>query len=628
MVANFSFRAKLIALLLSTIIGFIVVTLVALSGLSTQQQTSHRLQSLSDIDNNLNLLVISMMEKYQQIQSLSDDNYSAYIEKANQDKELFLQSLDLDITSINTDEGKNLLESTQGSLNSYSDALGNMVALRKAIGFNIQSGIMGEIATLGEVVLNEISFLSLLRQDFLPTSEAQKQYVFEPTPENKAIYEENFDKFYNRILTFGLEEQYGTNINAYNDKIKVFTSEYDKLKQAEENFDSQRASFLENRLNASNYLKEKIITAEETARSSSTQATYTLIAVCLSVALFATLIMIAIGRSVNATLKQIIKDLTKVEEGNLTARLPINQKRNDEFDQLCGSVNKMTAGLGDVIGGVVNTSTTVSNMVTELNTAVNNIAESNKSVNLQTNSLAAATEEISTTISGIADTTNDLSHQSHATYQSAQNGAQTIKVALDSLNQTIEVVNQTNHQLNALGQLSTDIDGVIAMINDLANQTNLLALNAAIEAARAGEAGRGFSVVADEVRSLAEKTVDATSKITDIVNTIQDSTNTAISTMQGGQENLNKIEEYGEKAGQAMHEIELNAQTGSNAATEMASSIQEVAKTAVHMSQQMDDIAQQLQEDSNSIGTIASNTTQIHSMVDDLDKKAKVFQTN
>ncbi|TBR41105.1 methyl-accepting chemotaxis protein [Marinomonas agarivorans] len=627
MLKHFSFKAKLITLLFSSIIGFVVVALVALNGLSTQQQASNRLQSLLNTEGNINTIALAMMERYEQAQSINNDNYESSLTEIENEKQRFSELLDNSLTTIESEEGKRLLTATKESAIGYFDTLTILVNEQKVAGLDINSGLMGEIGKYSEAVLESISFLSLLKQDFLPASEAQKQYIFDPTEANKALFTEKYDVFYKRIVTFGLEDQYGETIKTYFKSVNDFANQYQKVQQAEADFASQKESFFTNKQTASDYISELVSLASEEAESSSTGASYTLIFVSILVTILASALMITIGRSVNVTLNQIIVDLTKVEEGDLTARLPINSKRNDEFDQLCGSVNKMTSGLSSVIGDVVGTSTSVNKMVNELNIAVVDIADSNKSVNVQTNSLATATEEISTTISNIADTTNNLSSQAQGTYKSAQNGAETIKVALDSLGRTVEVVNQTSQQLNELGQLSTDIDEVIGMINDLANQTNLLALNAAIEAARAGEAGRGFSVVADEVRSLAEKTVEATSKITDIVHTIQSSTTTAITTMQSGQENLTLIEEYGEKAGTAMHEIEAQAQAGSTAASEMAHSIQEVAKTAVHMSEEMDAIAQQLQVDTNSIDTIATNTTQIHSLVDQLNDKTKVFKT-
>ena len=627
MFVNLRFRTKLSMILLCAISGFFVVTLVALNGLTTQQTTSTRLQTLSQIESNLDALVISMMKKYEGTLTINNDNYESYIEEIDLNKEMFLVILDKSISEVGTKKGKKTLELAKSSLEIYSNSLIDTVYQREILGFDGQSGIKGKIDVLGGLVLDDISFLSLVKQEFLPVRQAEKNYIFNTTENNLLHFLEKYNNFYKRIKNFGLEERFGKSIHLYLNSIEKLTTQHKITLESEQIFAEHKINFANNRNEASNYLKSLISSAENLAKESFRQASFTLIIVSILVTIFAGLMMIGIGKSVNKTLYQIIHDLVKVKEGNLTARLFVNSKRNDEFDALCGSVNEMTGGLSSVISDVVVTTTEVNKMVSKLNTAVANIADSNKSINIQTNSLAIATEQISTTISSISDTTHTLSLQSRETYESAKNGAETIKEAMFNLSKTVGYVNKTSDQLNELGQLSKDIDAVISMINDLANQTNLLALNAAIEAARAGEAGRGFSVVADEVRSLAEKTVDATARITDIVGTIQTSTSSAILTMKNGQENLLAIEDSGEKAEQAMREIEYNARTSADSANHMSQSIKDVSKTAVHMSEDMDNIAQQLQSDTDSITSIADNTNKIHFVVDNLDNKTSIFTT-
>ena len=627
MLANFSFRAKLTILLACGLLGFVVVTVVALNGMNAQTSASERFEVMTKVQNDLSSLVIANMELYEQLDKLNDNSYSAFLEELKTKENRFSALIAEDAEMVNHPQTETTLANISDLLNQYSRTLEELVNLNQLLGFNASSGMKGEIVALGEVVIEKVSFLSLVKQEFLPVREAEKNFVFEPTSENKEVFEERYKKFYQRVVNFGLEERFGDVVVAYYDKVQLYANTVGSLETLQQKFRDVRTKYNDATNRAQELLKQAVVEARQQASAQSKQASISVIVVSIIVAVIAGLLMMAIGRSVNQTLNQIIRDLSKVKGGDLTARLTINHKRNDEFDSLCGSVNEMTTGLGSVIGDVVHTTGDVSNMVSQLNSAVVNIADSNRSVSEQTNSLAAATEEISTTISSISHTTEELSDQSKNTYESAKVGSDTIKGALSSLGKTIEVVNLTGRQLNELGQLSKDIDDVIGMINDLANQTNLLALNAAIEAARAGEAGRGFSVVADEVRSLAEKTVDATAKITDIVGTIQTSTQTAITTMNSGQENLRSIEEYSEKAELAIREIEHNAQTSSLSSVDMARSIQEVAKTAVHMSEEMDRIAQQLQRDSSDIGSIEGNTRDIHDQVSSLEKKTSMFTT-
>jgi len=627
MLANLSFRTKLLSLLIAAIIGFIVVTAVALQGLKVQETSSSKFERLTKVDKDLASLVITLMEEYESLSSVDNDSYDAFMGSFHTNHDSFIVMLQEDTDLVQDTEAKNNINNVITSLISYSASLEALVSQKQKIGFNGSSGLKKEVAILGETVTEEISFLSLVKQEFLPVREAEQALIFEPTPANKDVFEERFEKFNQRVDNFGLKERFGANIAAYYEVVQNLNKENQQLSSLQTAFSTQREDFNNTRLLAVEYMQQAVLDAREQASSSSQQASISLIIVSIVVAVLASIMMASIGKNVSNTLNQIIKDLGKVKGGDLTARLYVNNKRNDEFDSLCSSVNEMTNGLGSVIGDVVNTTQGVNSMVSELNTSVTNIAESNRSVSQQTSSLAAATEEISTTISSISHTTADLSSQSQNTYESAKVGAETIKGALSNLASTITVVNKTSTQLNELGQLSKDIDNVIGMINDLANQTNLLALNAAIEAARAGEAGRGFSVVADEVRSLAEKTVDATAKITDIVGTIQSSTQNAIETMHSGQESLHAIEEFSEKAEVAILEIEQNAQTSSASSIDMARSIKEVEKTAIHMSEEMDKIAQQLQRDNSNINSIEGNTRDIHDQVSSLNKKTSVFTT-
>jgi len=627
MLANLSFRTKLLSLLIAAVLGFVVVTAVALQGLNVQETSSSQFDRLTTVDKDLSSLTIILMEEYESLSSIDDSSFDAFIATLDTNYENFTVILNKDLELLQDEGAKENLTQIAASLDLYNTALKQLVIQKQKVGFNGTSGLKGSISSLGETVTEEISFLSLVKQEFLPVREAEKNYIFEPNAENKQVFMERYEKFFKRVTNFGLEERFGEVINQYFTAVENFDTENQTLSQMQNAFGTAKKNFSETRLAAANYMQQAVTEARQQASASSQQASISVIIVSIAVAIIAALMMASIGSNVKKTLNQIISDLGKVKSGDLTARLTVNNKRNDEFDSLCSSVNEMTTGLGTVIGDVVTTTRDVSGMVTELNTSVTSIAQSNRSVSEQTNSLAAATEEISTTISSISHTTEDLSSQSQNTYESAKLGAETINGAISNLSTTIQVVNKTSEQLNELGQLSKDIDNVIAMINDLANQTNLLALNAAIEAARAGEAGRGFSVVADEVRSLAEKTVDATAKITDIVSTIQSSTQNAIETMKNGQENLHAIEDFSEKAELAIREIEQNAQTSSSSSVEMARSIQEVAKTAIHMSEEMDKIAQQLQRDNNFINSIEGNTRDIHNQVSSLDSKTSVFTT-
>ena len=625
MLANLSFKTKLLFLLITAVLGFVIVTFVAMGGLSSQQKANNELRNLSKIQASNDQVRIHMLEIADSIRSISVDNYDDYLASANEQIEKNGSLISTSIERAHSQALKQVLEEDLIKINDYSQALIALINKRYIIGFDSSSGLRGNIDKMGTQISEDIKKLSLLKREFTNVRKGEASYLSDPTESNLEEFTSSFTRFDTRIENFGFQDTHGVKANAYRDALLQYGKEYQTLNDTEAEFTAKKNEFDEGQLKANQLINENILQAEADAETSSAQANATLLGVSIAVSIAAALLMITIGRSVNSTLHNIITDLNKVKQGDMSSKSLVNKKRNDEFDQLSQSLNEMTDGLGNVLKDVVSTTSHVSTMSTDLNSTILSITNSNHLVNQRTHSLASATDDISSRLNELSSTTNTLRSHSNETYQSAKSGADTIKMVLNSITDTVNIVNITSQQLNELGRLSKNIDNVIAMINDLASQTNLLALNAAIEAARAGEAGRGFSVVADEVRALAEKTVDATSKITDIVNTIQHSTQTAITTMESGQDNLKIISENGSKAEEAMRDIESNAMTGSQSTDSMANAIQEVASTAIQMSTEMEQIAQQLNEDTRSINIMADKTKQIQQVSEQLADKTQVF---
>lgn len=625
MLANLSFKTKLSFLLITAIMGFVIVTFVAMKGLTAEKNANHELRELSKIQTSNDHLSIRMLEIADKLRSISVESYADYVASTNQQIEKNATIIQTNIEKTTSLDLKETLQENLIEINNYSQALIALIEKRYIIGFDSTSGLRGRIDSMGAEISEDIKRLSLLKREFTNVRKAEAGYLSSPSADILEEFSNSFVRLESRILNFGFEDTHGVKAYAYRDALLQYGKEFESLSEIEASFEVQKKRFNDSQLQSTQLIENKVLEAEASAEESSKKANVTLLGVSAAVIVISTLLMIAIGRSVNGTLQNIITDLNKVKQGDMSAKASVNAKRNDEFDQLSLSLNEMTAGLGVVLKEVVSTTDNVSTMSIDLNNTISNITNSNHLVNQRTHSLANATDDISSRLTVLSSTTDSLRAQSNDTYQAAKSGADTIKTVLNSISDTVTVVNVTSGQLNELGKLSKDIDDVIGMINDLANQTNLLALNAAIEAARAGEAGRGFSVVADEVRALAEKTVDATSKITEIVNTIQGSTQTAITTMEGGQANLKIISENGGHAEEAMRNIEANAMTGSQSTDAMASAIQDVASTAIQMSAEMEEIAQQLNQDTQSIDILADKTKQIQQLSEQLASKTQVF---
>lgn len=338
------------------------------------------------------------------------------------------------------------------------------------------------------------------------------------------------------------------------------------------------------------------------------------------------IIGIIITKSVTVPMAKAVGFADRLSGGDFTVKLDINQK--DEIGQFARSLENMKVRLHEVIEGIVNSSNTLASGSTELASTTEELASTFTEQTGQVSGVASAVEEISATSSHVLVSINDVTKKSQAAKDLTEEGKGCIIMANSVMSDIQQNVSALSRTVDGLSKSSQEIGSILLVINDIADQTNLLALNAAIEAARAGEHGRGFAVVADEVRKLAERTQQSISEIERIISSFVVETNKTNEDMQlagtrvnEGVERLATTDEIFEKIVRAVEEI-------SSASLMITTAVQEQTAAINNINDNTQVISSGLEESSAALTQVSATVADLQKQADDQMSVTRMFRIN
>ncbi len=305
---------------------------------------------------------------------------------------------------------------------------------------------------------------------------------------------------------------------------------------------------------------------------------------------------------------------------------PSAANSKDEIERLSYSILKMACSLKGLLGQIERSSQEVSAAAQQVHSSAVQIAEGAEEVAAQAGTVATAGEEMSATSGDIAQNCQLASEGAQIASQSAQNGAEVVDRTVSVMGQIAERVKETALTVENLGTRSDQIGEIIGTIEDIADQTNLLALNAAIEAARAGEQGRGFAVVADEVRALAERTTRATKEIGEMIKAIQYETKGAVTAMEQGVRQVETGTMEASKSGQALRDILEQINNVAMQVSQIATAAEEQTATTSEISSNIQQITEVVQMTSRGAGESATAATQLSGNAEELRRLVRQFK--
>ncbi|MDK9725820.1 MAG: methyl-accepting chemotaxis protein [Sterolibacteriaceae bacterium MAG5] len=335
---------------------------------------------------------------------------------------------------------------------------------------------------------------------------------------------------------------------------------------------------------------------------------------------------LVITRAITQGVGKLVEAASGMAEGNLAVRIDL--AGGCELSQVAQAFNKMAAEFSAILAQVQQAAARLAGTSAEVSETAATVLQASHDQSGAAAEAAASSDSLNRTIGELVTRSEQAAAAAEQTRGLATQGQEVVNQAASGIRDIAQTFNEAARLVDALGQRSQQIGQIVDVIKEIADQTNLLALNAAIEAARAGEQGRGFAVVADEVRKLAERTANATAEISTMISAIQGETRDTVTNMEAGNRQVGAGLELAEQAGASLQSINDSIRSVAEMIREAAAATHAEEATSREISGRVESIARMAADNSAAVGTTTESTRDLRQLADQLQVLVSRFRLN
>ena len=349
------------------------------------------------------------------------------------------------------------------------------------------------------------------------------------------------------------------------------------------------------------------------------------VVICIASLAFGTASSLLIRKSITDPIDHITRMLQRLADGDLTMDNRLSVETKDEWRDGKAAIKSVLVKWRALTTDMKSAAGKISSAAQDLSAGAEQMSMGVEEQASRSSQVATASEEMSQSILDVARNVANIAGSASNTVEVAKNGDQIVTKSVEKVKEISDVVNASAAFVKSLGERSKQIGDIVIVIKDIADQTNLLALNAAIEAARAGEHGRGFAVVADEVRKLAERTAKSTSEIGDMTRAIQGEVSEAVRSMDKATNNVTLGVDLVVQAGSALQAIVQSVDDLQLMVQQIASATEEMSATSEEINKDIEKIASVSKDTSSSADNVARASTLLTDLSDNMENASNQF---